>query len=56
MSNEDQTNTIDISGLFDCPQKNSENGIMQSNTRISTTRLYFGISIVYYLKSYLFYK
>ncbi len=56
MSNENQTNTIDISGFFDCHQKKDENGIMQSNARISTTRLYFGISIVYYLKSYLFYK
>ena len=56
MSNEDQTNTIDISGLFDCRQKNSDNGSVQPNARISMTRLYFGISIVYYLKSYLFYK
>ncbi len=56
MSNKNQTNTIDISNLFDCRQKNSENGSVQSNARISTTRLYFGISIVYYLKSYLFYK
>ena len=56
MSNEDQTNTIDISGLFNYRQKKGENGCVQSNARISTTRLYFGISIVYYLKSYLFYK
>ncbi len=56
MSNENQTNTIDISDLFDCRQKKGENGSVQPNARISTTRLNFGISIVYYLKSYLFYK
>ena len=47
MSNKNQTNTIDISNLFDCQQEKDANGSVQPNARISTARLYFEISTVY---------